>query len=86
MLANNTSMTSMSSDLNLLVNTSLDCLVESIDRGTSLNLFFHCRKKQFKLPSFEKEHLQDLVSVSLDKPSSLRGFLACFHVFIPVIV
>ncbi|XP_020610606.1 adenosine deaminase-like isoform X2 [Orbicella faveolata] len=44
------------------------------------------KKKQFKLPSFEKEKLQDLVSVSLDKPSSLRGFLGCFHIFLPLIV
>lgn len=43
------------------------------------------KKKHFKLPSFEKEHLQDLVSVSLDKPTSLRGFLGCFHIFLPLI-
>ncbi|KAL9962813.1 hypothetical protein ACROYT_G031956 [Oculina patagonica] len=44
------------------------------------------KKKHFKLPAYDEEHLQDLVSVSLDKPLSLRGFLGCFHIFLPVIV
>lgn len=39
------------------------------------------KKKQLPLPSYEEKCLRQYVSVSLNKPSSLTGFLGCFHVF-----
>lgn len=44
------------------------------------------KEKQVSLPSFDEKVLRSYVSVSLDKPSSLRGFLECFFVFYPVIM
>jgi len=44
------------------------------------------KKKQVPLPSFEEKCLRRYVSVSLDKPSSLSGFLGCFNTFYPVIM
>lgn len=44
------------------------------------------KEKQISLPSYDENGLRQYVSVSLDKPSSLQGFLSCFRVFVPVII
>lgn len=44
------------------------------------------KKKQVPLPSFEEKSLRRHVSVSLDKPSSLTGFIGCFETYCPVLI
>lgn len=43
------------------------------------------KKKQYQLPSFDESCLKDYVSISLNKPSTLAGFLECFKIFYPLI-